>query len=235
MKAWQEDQLQELESSKNEQTLFQSLARFAASLGFECCAYGMRMPPIISPAVVMFNNYPSAWQTEYQRKNYLASDPTVRHALRSQTPLVWSDQVFAQAPELWDDAQAIGLRVGWAQPSRDAQNIVGLLTLARSSEILSVAEIREKQFKLAWLAQTVHLGMSAHLTPKLLPVLESKLSSREIEVLRWTAEGKTASEIADVLRISERTVNFHVTNAVTKLGVANKTAAAIHAAILGFL
>lgn len=236
MNTWQEDQLQALNSSKCEQSLFQSITGLACSLDFDYCAYGIRMPlPISAPAVVMYNNYPSAWQAEYQRKNYLAVDPTVKHALCSQEPIVWSNQIFAESPDLWDDAQAIGLRVGWAQPSRDANNAVGLLTLARAAEELSLAEKRDKQFKQAWLAQTAHIGMSKFLVPKFLPGIDAKLSSREIDVLRWSAEGKTASEVANILRITERTVNFHASNAISKLGVSNKTAAAIQAALLGIL
>jgi LuxR family transcriptional regulator len=53
--------------------------------------------------------------------------------------------------------------------------------------------------------------------------------------LRWTADGKTSSEVGEILYISERTVNFHVNNALIKLGAANKTAGVIKAAALGFL
>lgn len=229
-----EDLLNELESTTCEQTLFQAAARFAASLGFEFCAYCMRTPlPTAAPAVVMFNNHPPAWQSEYVEKNYLTIDPTFKHALRSQSPLVWSDRVFADAPDLWNGARANGLRVGWAQPSRDTRNVVGLLTLARSDEELRPEETRAKQFKLAWLAQTVHQGMCKYLAHRFVPSIDATLSTREIDVLRWTAEGKTASEIAEILDITERTVNFHVNNAVAKLRVSNKTAAAIHAALLG--
>ncbi|HEY0664495.1 MAG TPA: autoinducer binding domain-containing protein [Gallionella sp.] len=236
MNTWQEDQLQALQSSKCEHSLFQSIVGLACCLDFDFCAYGIRMPlPISAPAVVMYNNYPSAWQTEYRQKNYLAIDPTVKHAERSQEPIVWSTQTFIDSPDLWDDAQAIGLRVGWAQPSRGANHAIGLLSLARSAEDLSITEIRNKQFKLAWLAQTCHIGMSKLLAPKYLPGVDLKLSSREIDVLRWSAEGKTASEVANILRISERTVNFHASNAISKLGVANKMAACIHAALLGIL
>lgn len=236
MKTWQEDQLQALSSSNCEQCLFQSVTDLASSLDFDFCAYGMRLPlPLTAPAVVMYNNYPTVWQAEYHQKNYLTVDPTVKHALHSQKPIFWSTQTFIDTPDLWDDAQAIGLRVGWAQPSRDANNAVGLLTLARSDEVLSDIEISDKQFKHVWLAQTAHIGMSKFLTPKYLPGINAKLSSREIDVLRWSAEGKTSSEIATILRISERTVNFHVSNTIAKLGVTNKTAAAIQAALLGFL
>lgn len=236
MDTWLEDLLDGLETTTCEQTLFQATAKFAASLGFEFCGYCMRTPlPTASPAVVLFNNHPPAWQSEYVQNNYLAVDPTFKHALRSQSALVWSEQVFAETPDIWNGARANGLRVGWAQPSRDSRNVVGMLTLARSAEELSPAEARVKQFKLAWLAQTAHLGMSKYLAHQFVPSIEATLSAREIDVLRWTAEGKTASEISGILKITERTVNFHVNNAVAKLGVSNKTAAAIHAALLGLL
>ncbi|MDE1960346.1 MAG: helix-turn-helix transcriptional regulator, partial [Xanthomonadaceae bacterium] len=48
---------------------------------------------------------------------------------------------------------------------------------------------------------------------------------REREVLRWTAVGKTVSEIAATLGISARTVTFHITNILRKLHAANKTEA----------
>jgi LuxR family transcriptional regulator len=213
---------------------FREAASHAADLGFEFCSYCVRIPfPIATPTVVMFNNHPAAWNAEYRQKNYLEIDPTIKHALRSQSPLVWSDEVFATAPDLWNDARANGLHVGWAHPARDARNMVGLLTVARSGKSLCPDEAREKQSRLAWLAQTTHLGITRHLAPHFIPAIKGTLSSREIHVLRWTAEGKTASEISEILNITERTVNFHVTRAVAKLGVANKTAAAVTAALLG--
>ncbi|MDD5278038.1 MULTISPECIES: helix-turn-helix domain-containing protein [Acidithiobacillus] len=55
------------------------------------------------------------------------------------------------------------------------------------------------------------------------------------EVLRWTGDGKTSGEIANILQISERTVNFHTSKAITKLQVNNKTAAVLQASMLGLL
>jgi DNA-binding CsgD family transcriptional regulator len=77
--------------------------------------------------------------------------------------------------------------------------------------------------------------MARLLTPKLAPETQVALTSREKEVLRWTAEGKTSYEISQILDVSERTVNFHVNNAVAKLGTSNKTQAAVKATALGML
>ena len=56
------------------------------------------------------------------------------------------------------------------------------------------------------------------------------LSGREIEVLTWVARGKTSTEIAQILKVSKRTVDFHIDNASAKLGAATRTQAAIKAA-----
>lgn len=60
----------------------------------------------------------------------------------------------------------------------------------------------------------------------------AKLSERELEVLRWIAEGKTSSETASILGISERTVTYHITNILFKLDAVNKTQAVVKAVML---
>jgi DNA-binding NarL/FixJ family response regulator len=57
------------------------------------------------------------------------------------------------------------------------------------------------------------------------------LNDREIEVLTWVARGRTSAEIADLIGLAKRTVDFHLDNARIKLGAATRTEAAIKAAI----
>lgn len=236
MKAWQEIQLQALQASDSEHQLFQIIVSLAAELGFDYCAYGLRLAlPLSNPKIVKKSNYPTAWQAQYQTKNYCAIDPTVKHALRSPQPILWTDGLFASTAEFWEEARSFGLRYGWAQSMRDVHGATGMLTLARSDEPLSETEIAAKAFKMAWLTQNAHIALSRRLLPKLLPEADTKLSNREIAVLRWTADGKTSGEIASIMKITERTVNFHISNAATKLNAANKTSAAVKAAMLGFL
>ena len=55
------------------------------------------------------------------------------------------------------------------------------------------------------------------------------LSEREVETLTWAARGKTSAEIARILDLTKRTVDFHIDNARLKLGVATRIQAAIKA------
>jgi DNA-binding NarL/FixJ family response regulator len=56
------------------------------------------------------------------------------------------------------------------------------------------------------------------------------LNEREVEVLTWAARGKTSAEIAKILGLTKRTVDFHVDNAREKLGAATRTEAVLKAA-----
>ncbi len=49
-----------------------------------------------------------------------------------------------------------------------------------------------------------------------------ELTTREIEVLRWIAHGKSDWQIGQILNISDKTVNFHVENMKRKCGVATR-------------
>jgi len=65
----------------------------------------------------------------------------------------------------------------------------------------------------------------SELWPKLV-----QLNDREVETLTWVARGKTSAEIAQILGLTKRTVDFHIDNARTKLGATTRTQAVIKAA-----
>jgi LuxR family transcriptional regulator len=233
MRSWQEELLHTAETADSQDTLFHSIEASARALGFERCAYGLRLPvPVSNPRTVLLNNYPVPWQARYQEAGYIRIDPTVQHARRTQAPLVWNAKVFDSVPGMWEEARAHGLRFGWAKSNLDANGVGGMLTLARSQDELSDAEVAANGLKMCWLAHMAHLALSRLMISSLADEGPS-LTEREIEVLKWTADGKTSGEIADILAVSDNTVNFHIKNAVAKLGTSNKTAAAVRAAMLG--
>ncbi|RYF69023.1 MAG: hypothetical protein EOO22_16830, partial [Comamonadaceae bacterium] len=96
-------------------------------------------------------------------------------------------------------------------------------------------ELRQKESDMRWLVQAAHLSLSRLMKPRYAVQPEAPLTPREIEVLKWSADGKTASEIGDILSISVPTVNFHIKNVVQKMKAANKTAAVVQALMSGLL
>ena len=87
MNAWLEDGLDALLKATSEQDLFKQVAGAARNMGFEYCAYGIRMPvPVSRPRVAMFNNYSSQWQECYDSRGYLQVDPTVHTYDPKQRP-----------------------------------------------------------------------------------------------------------------------------------------------------
>jgi DNA-binding CsgD family transcriptional regulator len=72
---------------------------------------------------------------------------------------------------------------------------------------------------------TVHFGLK--------PAVE--LTARELEVLQLVAYGLSNKEIAQRLSLSARTVNFHLDNVYSKLGVSSRTEAAVVALRQGWV
>lgn len=236
MKNWQEDLLRIVAVAPSEQEIFDEIIAAARGLGFEYCSYGLRFPfPLSNPKVLTLFEYPRGWAERYDEAGYVNTDPTVLQGRRSRAPLAWSDELFASTPQLWAEAQSFGLRVGWAQSSLDANGVVGMLTLSRSGEALSASELEANEPRMRWLVNVAHLALTEALVSRLREAQDIKLTSRELEVLKWTADGKTSGEIAQILAIAIDTVNFHIGKATTKLGAANKTAAVVRAAMLGLL
>jgi LuxR family transcriptional regulator len=106
------------------------------------------------------------------------------------------------------------------------------LTLSRSGDSLTASELRRRTDAL--LVQAAHRRCRDCSSPSTVHP-DVALTPREIEVLKWSADGKTAAEIGDILSISIPTVNFHIKNAVQKMKAANKTAAVVQALMAGLL
>jgi NarL family two-component system response regulator LiaR len=103
-----------------------------------------------------------------------------------------------------------------------------LLKTSRASEIAQAIRAAVKGQSV--LEQQVAAKMMNRLRqPKQAAEPHHDLTEREMEVLRLIAAGKSNQEVADELFIGIKTVKFHVTNILAKLGVEDRTQAAIYA------
>jgi LuxR family quorum-sensing system transcriptional regulator CciR len=63
----------------------------------------------------------------------------------------------------------------------------------------------------------------------------SPLTDRQLECLRWISLGKSSTDIGQIMRISKRTVDYHVTVICERLGVRTRVQAVAFAADSGWL
>lgn len=235
MKRWHEAQMRQLHQITDTAELVEGAYQLAIDLGFDYIAFVTRTDmPASSSQLRVISNLPDAWCLRYQQQGYASSDPTISHCQQSVVPLLWSDSLFDASPLLRQDAWQHGIRHGLSLAVHDAGGQISMLSLMRRDLAVGADEFCLVGGQCLWLATLLHQRLGESLLG-CLETTSEQLSSRELDVLRWSAQGKTAGETAAILSLSERTVNFHINSAVKKLGMPNKTSAVVHAAHAGLL
>lgn len=209
----------------------------AQELGFEQALYAI-LPNKYVPLEQAFlkSNYSDTWRTKYDQNRFGYIDPTVTHCLSSSVPLVWTDEIFKgdQAKEFYEEACSYGVRSGIIYPIHGPSGEFGLMSVV--SDSLTNASFRKD------LVHTMpHLSMlkdyafqsSRKFVDAKITQEKIALTVKELEVMKWTAAGKTSWEVSKILTCSENTINFHLKRIRGKLGVTSKNQAVARSISLG--
>jgi DNA-binding CsgD family transcriptional regulator len=224
----------ELQSCEEVNCAFSILSRASVDLGFSFCAFGYtNRVPFCSRNIFVKSSYPEQWVSRYEEKDYLRIDPIARLESGDLTPVIWADPLFDDAKHLWAEARAAGLAIGISQPCWDARGQFGVYSLARETTPLNAAEINALRPFLLALGQ-LSMSRFGRIADQQSST-EARLTQREIEILRWTADGLSAKGISNALGISVDTVNFHLKNCKRKLNARSKASAAAYATAYGLL
>jgi len=65
--------------------------------------------------------------------------------------------------------------------------------------------------------------------------VDVKLTPGETEILGWVKKGKSYTDIAEILSISRRTIEFHIANVMNKLDASNRVSTVVNAMRRGIL
>ncbi|SEL00918.1 transcriptional regulator, LuxR family [Roseovarius azorensis] len=198
--------------------------------GLDDVAYAGMNP--INGSVFGHVTYGDAWKMHYVEHGFHRIDPTLQKARRSIAPVDWSrlerDQDFRR---VFDDARDFGIHdQGLTIPVRGPYGDIGGLSVTSS---LSRTEWNKLKSDVIVGLQSVavHVHDMVIRSDSLSNLLKTpNLSQREIEVLQWISAGKSQQDIADILTISNRTVEVHLRSARHKL-YALTTAQAVGRAI----
>lgn len=183
---------------------------------------------LIQPTSIMRAN--AAILTHPQQKNQvkilkeLAKSLVFRKLFKHQIPLYWQQSDLTQYPksELCISISPHLKHRGMSIPIYTQSFAWGILSFQLNNHIPS-AHLLNIAPNMSFLAR--YLYQAAYKILEYSPKwLEKKptLSTREKECLYWVSEGKTSWEIALILGISERTVNFHLAQLHHKLGARNR-------------
>lgn len=189
------------------------------------------------PDYFVVGNRPAEF-TDSADKSIAKVDPVMQQLRRHGLPFMYDQKFYVQAgaPELWEVAAPYGYRTGISVALRLSGNSQFLLGLDRERALP-----RNDQRLMRMLADlqmlAVHCQDAAQrfLVPQKDAPAAPTLSQRELEVLRWTREGKTAWETGQLMSISEPTVKYHLKNILAKLDSTSKHVAVLKAISLGLI
>ncbi len=107
--------------------------------------------------------------------------------------------------------------------------LVGLACRQLGDEDTAAMELDAARWVFHELGAAPELARVEQLSRAAAPKTAGGLSAREVQVLALVAAGNSNRAIAAELFLSEKTVERHVSNILTKLGVGSRTAAAAYA------
>jgi DNA-binding CsgD family transcriptional regulator len=186
--------------------------------------------------LLVHTTLPSAYVHEFDEGGYLGRCPWITDLFQSMLPRTWTidaverTQTASVAADLPKLMRRFGITATVAMPLHSLEGERFLLRYDGERTPVEQHELNE-------------LGMiSLHafeVFEKLRRderfALPSPLSARELEVVRWTAQGKTSVEIGRILSLSDHTINAHMTNAIKKLDCVNRTQLVAKALRLGLI
>ena len=177
--------------------------------------------------VLLVHSVPADWMQLYLEREYWRVDPSLRHCWRTTRPFEYLQSPYdrasePQAAEVIRRAEDFGLSKGLMVPVASPTGCHGNVWIGGYDLELTANEKPIVHILSLYAFERVRqFSGFCETRPSITP--------REREVLTWSASGKTAWEIGEILRISKRTVDEHLINAARKLNATNRTQAVARA------
>ncbi len=234
-----EDRFQAVLGVQNIDEFRSEVIRFAHDMGFGLVSATTACDQLMGPPkFVTVDNTPPKFRERFEAMDRRVQDPVMQHCKTSSRPIIWDQSTYVDKGlgEHWEEQASFGYRSGIAMALHLPEgrhffvgvDLDGTLTPNPGQLSRMVADLA---------LFTVNAYEAASRVIVLTPgdPSEPHLTTRELEALRWTLEGKTAWEVGKILGITERTAVFHVNNAMHKLGCTTKHQAAVRAERMGIL
>lgn len=181
-------------------------------------------------------NTPEAFSSSFVSTSIGKRDPVMQRLKRMSVPFIYDRELYATngAIDLWEQQAAYGYKTGIAVALHLPGNKHFLLGVDRESP-LPKSEARTVRMLADLQLAAVHAQDAAVRLFAKPGVALPELTEREIEILRWSKEGKCAGAVGTIMGISERTVHFHVGNILIKFMCESKQHAIVKAMEIGVI
>ncbi|WP_394510041.1 helix-turn-helix transcriptional regulator [Roseateles sp. DXS20W] len=222
------------------------LVRTADALGFPIIS-GLLMRGGLNSAGILgrsFGNPPEGHAEAAKDLGDSLRDPVLERLMSQSLPVLYDQQTYVNAGvgELWETQAPFGFKTGIAIKLHLPEDKHFLLGVDREEALPeSGAGLMQMVAGLQLLGAHAMAAADRLLGPEIGRLSKPeqgerpKLTKRELDVLSWTAQGKTAWEVSVILGMSEKTVNFHLGNVMRKLGVNSKHQAVLKCVAFGIL
>jgi DNA-binding CsgD family transcriptional regulator len=228
---------QDIRDCKDASTFEKRLVRFANAMDFGIVSAALAVErPGKKTSFEMIGNTPAGFVEASRSMENTQRDPVHRRLKSSRIPFTYDQSLYVDedAADLWENQAPFGYRTGIAMALHLPEGMHFLLGVDRAEPLpkadAPLMRLMADLQLLAVYAQETAVrvlgGSDAPAEPT------TRLSPREIEVLQWTRDGKSAWVIGQILKLSTPTVNFHLRNASHKLGVPSKHMAVLKAMTL---
>lgn len=187
---------------------------------------------------VLFGATHQAWEQHYKDSGFDQHDVMIRESLKSGEPFFWSDvlqrtDLSAKEQLVMNQAGDFRLREGFVAPMHNLDGSITAVLLTGEKVDVADPDVRAAAHLLSIYFGSAGRRLVRQKQIRELPAVA--LSSRQIECLYWVRQGKSATDIGDILGISTYTVHDHIARACAKLGVRTRVQAVAEAALRGLL
>jgi LuxR family transcriptional regulator, quorum-sensing system regulator CinR len=182
--------------------------------------------------------YPQEWISYYLLNNLMAVDPIVSHGQDAKGPFFWAElPVSNSASRMMKKAHEFGLSLdGYTVPTVDVGPYRGLFSLCPEQNADPMewrAFVDRNKADIEKIAYKIHSLARVQIDPY--EGYAKALSRREVECLQLIAGGKTHTEMAAILGISEHTVRSYCRALRLKLNCSTLAQAVAKACALGII
>jgi DNA-binding CsgD family transcriptional regulator len=188
----------------------------------------------------IMKNYPEDWMAHYTEKKYEDIDPVIKHAALSNHPFVWDNMhetmpFIQEQHKLLKEAHEAHLYCGVGLGIHSGGNEI--VAMGFASSFPGVNLDKKSIATLKALANQFHFAYCELKRENITPAqgLNLNLTRKELEVLKYSSEGKSKGVIGDILGISHCTVDYHFRNIFYKLKVNDRVLAIIVAIKYGLI